>query len=263
MRDSSTSYVFDGNPLTRAQTLEQMLDEGTRRVLAMCGVTVGARCLEVGAGGGSIARWLAEQVGPDGQVVATDVVTTFLTEIPGPENLEVWSHDIVNDPLEERAFDLVHARLVLEHLPERDVALDKLVRSLRPGGWLVIEDVDYASGGPVSELGGEQYARTEAVRLREFAKAGVDHYYGRRLPGLLRAHGLVDVDNEGRAWVMSGGSPAARWFQHSYAHLRARLTSSGELTDADVDEMLELFGNPEWEALSPIFVAVWGRRPAA
>lgn len=243
--------------------MEQLLDDGTERLLARHGATEGARCLEIGAGGGSIARWLVERVGPAGHVVATDLETTYLDEMHGPANLEVRRHDIVEDDLEEEAFDLVHARLVLEHLPKRDIALDALVRSLRPGGWLVIEDVDYVSGVPISDHGARESQRAEAVRLREFATAGVDHFYGRKLPAVLRERGLIDVGNEGRVWIMSGGHPAARWFQHSYAHLRPRLTASGDLTDADVDRMLELFGDPDWAAFSPIFMAVWGRRPVA
>jgi trans-aconitate methyltransferase len=47
--------------------------------------------------------------------------------------------------------NLVHARLVLEHLPERDAVLRKLVRGLKPGGWLLVDSVDYVSAVAVSE----------------------------------------------------------------------------------------------------------------
>ena len=72
--------------------------------------------------------------------------------------------------LDEGIYDLVHARLLLEHLPERERALDKLVRSLRVGGWIVIEDVDYVSGIPVSALGGVEHEHTQSVRLQHFAR---------------------------------------------------------------------------------------------
>jgi trans-aconitate methyltransferase len=67
--------------------------------------------------------------------------------------IEIRRHDIVKEALEEHAFDLVHARLLLEHLPERNLVLPKLVRALRSGGWLLVESVDYVSAVPVSELG--------------------------------------------------------------------------------------------------------------
>ena len=101
----------------------------------------GWRCLEVGGGGGSIARWLCQQVGAQGQVVATDIDTRFLDELDLP-NLEVLRHDAVNDALPEAAFDLVHARAVLCHLAGRDEVLSKLVTALRPGGWLLLEEAD-------------------------------------------------------------------------------------------------------------------------
>src|SRR6476646_7213532 len=122
------NYLFVDDPRARLQAAEDLLDDGTQRVLERLGVAPGWRCLEVGAGGGSIARWLAERVGPDGHVVATDISTRDL-DTSGLGNLEVRQHDIVGDALETEAYDLVHARLLLEHLPARDVAFSKLAQS--------------------------------------------------------------------------------------------------------------------------------------
>jgi SAM-dependent methyltransferase len=251
-------YVFTDDPTERIRAAEELLDEGTARVLDRVGVGAGWKCLEVGAGGGSVARWMADRVGASGHVVATDLDTRGLSsESPV---LEIRQHDIVADPLESSQFDLIHARLVLEHLSAREQVLEKLVSALRPGGWLVVEDVDYVSGVPISDLGAAEHARTQAVRLETFGKSGVDHVLGRRLPTLLRSAGLVEVGNEGRAWVMEGGSPGARWFKLSMAHLRGRLVGPEGLSDAEVDRMLELFDDPDWSAFSPIVVAAWGQR---
>jgi ubiquinone/menaquinone biosynthesis C-methylase UbiE len=95
-------------------------------------VAEGWHCLEVGAGGGSIATWLCDRVGAAGHVVATDIDPRFLDAVGSP-NLEVRRHDIASDPLPEAAFDLVHTRLVLVHLPEREAALRRIVRALKPG----------------------------------------------------------------------------------------------------------------------------------
>ncbi|HEU0167164.1 MAG TPA: methyltransferase domain-containing protein, partial [Chloroflexota bacterium] len=176
--------------------------------------------------------------------------------------VEVRQHDLQRDPLETAAFDLIHARLLLEHLPDRDAVLGSLVAALRPGGWLLVEDVDYVSAAGISAPG-DAAERVQAVRLREFAKLGVDPYFGRRLPERLRAHGLVEVANEGRVWVMEGGSAGARWFDLSLQHLRDRLTAGGQLSDADVDAALESFRDPAWSAFSPIVVAAWGRKRSA
>jgi len=110
-------------------------------------------------------------VGATGQVVATDLDVRALGELTG-DNLEVRRHNIVNDELEEEAYDLVHARLFLEHLPERDGVLEKLMRALRPGGWIVLESVDYGASVPISELGADEHARSQAIRLEKFTLAG-------------------------------------------------------------------------------------------
>src|SRR6266550_2467298 len=128
----------------RLDVLEQVFDAASRDCLGRVPVPPGGRCLEVGAGAGSIARWLCARVGPAGRVVATDLDTGFLETLT-EENLEVRRHDVVADELETEAFDLVHARLVVEHLPQRDRVLRRLVAALRPGGWLVLEDFDWTS----------------------------------------------------------------------------------------------------------------------
>ena len=124
----------------RLMALSALLDPVTKRHLAPLGLAPGWRCLEVGAGTGTIAGWLAEVVGEKGSVLATDL-SLDLMEARGveAENLELRRHDIINDPLPEGAFDLIHSRLVLEHLPARLDVLAKLSRALAPGGWLVLD----------------------------------------------------------------------------------------------------------------------------
>jgi SAM-dependent methyltransferase len=260
MTGPTTEYVFGQDEYDRIHAAEDLLDEGTKRLIERCGIPHGAVCLEAGAGGGSIAQWLSALVGATGRVVATDLDVRALGELT-EENLEVRRHDLVTDDLEEDHYDLVHARLFLEHLPEREAVLAKLVRALRPGGVIVLESVDYVAAVPVSELGAAEHAHVQAVRLEAFTKLGLDLYLGRQLPAKLRAEGLVEIANEGRVFVMEGGSPGARWFQLSLSHLRARLVGEGLLSDTEVDRMLALFDDPDWAAYSPIIVAAWGRRP--
>src|SRR5439155_10164577 len=108
-------------------------------------------CLEVGEGGGSIAKWLCERVTSTGHVLVTDIDTRFLEQLRLP-NLEVRQHNIVTDPLPERAFDLVRARLVLAHVPERNMALRKLISVLRPGGWVLLEELADREINPPGKL---------------------------------------------------------------------------------------------------------------
>ena len=206
----------------RLDAVEALLDPGSIALLDRLGIEPGWTCLELGAGGGSIAKWLSARVGATGHVVATDLDTRHLVSLAELLNVEVRRHDIVSKLLDDASFDLVHARLVLEHLPERDAALRKLVRGLKPCGWLLVESVDYVSAIAVSELGAEEHTHSQSIRLQMFNTLGVDANFGRRLPRLLREAGLLDVGNEGRVFVMEGGSPGARWFELSMRQLRGR-----------------------------------------
>jgi ubiquinone/menaquinone biosynthesis C-methylase UbiE len=131
----------------RFEALSELFDDGTIRHLEKCGVSRGWQCLEVGGGGGSIASWLADRVGPTGHVLATDIDLRFLETVKRA-NVEVRQHNIATDPLPEAGFDLVHARLVLLHLPKREQALERMISALKPGGWLVSEEYDSASMPP-------------------------------------------------------------------------------------------------------------------
>jgi SAM-dependent methyltransferase len=260
---TETHYVFDNSwseGLARLQAAQQLLDPGTLRQIEAFGDCEGWRCLEAGAGAGSVALWLSDRVGARGSVTATDIQTRFLQAESRP-NLDVRRHDLSSDELPRGEYDLVHARLVLEHLPARDAVLSRLVRALRPGGWLLIEAVDYVSGTPISQHGSDLYARTLHERLELMREAGLEPFYGRQLPAELRPRGLLETGSEGRVWIMEGGSAAARWFRLSMAQLREPLTSSGRLSASEINEMLELFEDPEFAAWTPVIVSAWGRRP--
>jgi ubiquinone/menaquinone biosynthesis C-methylase UbiE len=147
MTTRELTYAFSntlGVQRQRLHALEAVLDPGTRRVLDQRGVGPGWRCLEVGAGAGSIASWLCKRVVPGGSVVATDLDITLLGELAHP-NLEVRVHDVLNDELPQGEFDLVHLRLVLAWLAQPRQALRRLLAALKPGGWLVAEEMDFQS----------------------------------------------------------------------------------------------------------------------
>ena len=134
-------YILDNadrQSVDRFDALAAMFDAGTIQHLQRRGVSEGWACLEVGAGGGSIARWLADRVGASGHVLATDIDTRHLEQARSG-NLDIQRHDIAADALPESAFDLVHARLVLMHVVDGSTAMAKMIAALKPGGWLVVE----------------------------------------------------------------------------------------------------------------------------
>jgi SAM-dependent methyltransferase len=129
----------------RLALLEHIFDPASRRRRAL--VQPGWRCLEVGAGRGSMAVWLAEQVGPTGHVVATDVDVRYLERLKLP-NLEIRQHNILDDSIEALgpSFDMVSSRLMLFWLAGRqENAIRRMAQCLRPGGWLVDEDGDWGT----------------------------------------------------------------------------------------------------------------------
>jgi 2-polyprenyl-3-methyl-5-hydroxy-6-metoxy-1,4-benzoquinol methylase len=135
-------YVASDSPedleARRLRALEAMDDPATRGLLDRVGLQPGWRCLEIGAGRGSIAGWMADRVGAGGRVVAGDLDLRFLKAL-AHSNLEVRSLDITTDELEVDSFDLVHCRALLMHLRSPSDALRKTVSAMRPGGWLVVE----------------------------------------------------------------------------------------------------------------------------
>jgi SAM-dependent methyltransferase len=218
--------------------------------------------LEVGGGGGSIANWLSDRVGAAGRVVVTDLDTRFLETLKLP-NLEVRRHNIACDPLPEAAFDLVHARLVLIHLTDKEKVLEKLITALKPGGWLVDEEFDSVSVPPDSTVSpGEVTLKTHLAMAQLMTERGFERRYGRLLFGRLRAHGLVSVGAEARMFMVERGTPGASLVRANYEQLREDMIRAGYITEPEFDEDLARLDHPDFMMPSSIMWAAWGRRPS-
>ena len=237
--------------------MEALWDPGTQGLIERLGIQPGWRCLEVGAGGGSMAEWMADAVGDGGHVLATDVSTRYLDAIERP-NVEVREHNVLEDPLPDGEFDVVHARLVVEHIGTG--ALERLVPALRPGGWLLLEDYDFSSAvvHPEDET---MTAANDAV-LAFMSEHGFDPDLGRKLVSVLTEAGLEEVDAEGRTRVFRGGSPGTAFYRLSLESLRGALVEAGKLDDDQVERALAAVADPANVFLSPTMVAAWGRRPS-
>ena len=229
---------------TRFEALAALFDPSTFRHLREIGVGSGWRCWEVGAGGMSVPRWLAAQVGPTGLVLATDIDTSWLAGTgAGADQLRVLRHDVGADDPPAADLALVHARLVLTHVPQRGAALASMIAALRPGGRLLVEEADPGlqpllcpdDHGPAQHL---------ANRLRHgfrtlMAERAADLAYGRTLPRLLREHGLVDVAAD--AYFPITAPACATLERATVEQIRDRLIDAGIAT-------------------SPM-ISAWGRKP--
>jgi SAM-dependent methyltransferase len=244
----------------RFAALAELFDSGTVRNLEKRGVSRGSACLEVGGGGGSIARWLADRVGPTGHVLVTDIDPRFLEPLKH-SGIEVRRHNIVTDPPLETAFDLVYTRLVLLHLPQREQALERMISALKPGGWLLVEEYDTASMPPDPVASpGEVFLKAHTAMLKFFDDGGVDRRYGRKLFARLRAHGLSQVGAEARVFMFKGASPGASLLKANLEQLRTPMIDRNYITPKEFDEDLARLDDPDFMTPSGILWSAWGCR---
>lgn len=241
----------------RLELLQLLWDAITMRRLDALGLGVGWRCLEVAGGAGSVARLLAARVRESGRVVVTDVDPRFLAlgDVP---NVEVRKHDILVDPLEEHAFDLVHCRSVLMHLAEPARAIERMLGAVRPGGWLVVEEPDYSTVSVAgSHPAADDFDLTWAgIRATLKARGLANPDFGSSLPERLGAAGLTGVTNEGVTQVYRGGGDAAE-----FAKLHVGLlVAAGVLGEADAKRLDALYDDPQFTWVDAALYGAWGRR---
>jgi ubiquinone/menaquinone biosynthesis C-methylase UbiE len=260
----STTYIFDNaseRAKTRYRELSALYDAQTVRHLEQRGVGNGWSCLEVGGGGGSVASWLCTRVGDQGRVLATDIDPQFLQALTYA-NLEVRRHDIRTEGLPEHQFDLAHARLVLVHLPERELALQRMLESLKPGGWIVIEEIDDLSILPDSSINpGEEELLVRHAFQHVLTAREVELRYGRLLPQKLRAHGLLNVGAEASVSIWKAHSAGTTLLKLSCQELRDSIIDSGLISQAQFDAEMKRVDDEDFLMPSPMMWTAWGQVP--
>jgi 2-polyprenyl-3-methyl-5-hydroxy-6-metoxy-1,4-benzoquinol methylase len=243
----------------RLAAMAQVCDPVTVTTLQRLGVTAGWRCLELGGGGGSIAEWLALRVGGTGagHVLATDVDVRFLDELDVP-HLTVLRHDVVTDPLPAASFDLIHARFLLEHLPEREQVLDRIAGWLAPGGVLLVESI--ASFPVASAPQPEFRAAMQAVTAVLAATIGTDAHWARGFPEPLRRAGLTEVGASMQLPPTGAGNASARCWALTLAQLRPRILDLGLATPDILDRVDALLADEQFLGFGFATALGWGRR---
>jgi SAM-dependent methyltransferase len=245
----------------RFDSLGALFNPWTFRHMEMLGIAAGWRCWEVGVGGPSIPRWLSRRVGPTGHVLATDIDVRWVQD-PIAENVEVRRHDVAADPPPSDTFDLVHERLVLIHLPQREQALRRMVDCLRPGGWALLEDFDSVLqpfGCLDPQTPSEHLANKVRAAFRDLlTDRGADLEYGRRLPRVLRNAGLVDVASDA---YLPSAMPEARGLERANVQqVRDGLIAHGHVTAEELDAHVAAVEHGTFDvAMSPL-VSAWGRK---
>lgn len=250
-------YLFDNaweHAQRRLTLLEQCYDPATIRWLCRVGIQPGWRCLEAGAGAGSIARWLCSEVGPDGRVLAVDLDTRLLDQLHEP-NLDVQRVDLRTDDLPRHTFDLIHARAVLMHIAERQQILDQLVAALRPGGVLLIEDADHF---PIAAMGTGLFLEVWEALINSAVRAGAAKDWGRQLPSELHRRGLRNIWTDCDVVLYEGGSLQSEFTRLSLAQARSLVEAEG-ISPQRIDEWDRLVAEPGRWFPSLAMIAACGR----
>lgn len=241
-KDSPTEHA-------RLTAIQRAADAGTHRALESLGLQPDWDCLDLGAGAGSIARWLLQKC-PQGTVVANDLDTRYLADL-GPVAQQA---DLRDPDYAPGKFDLVHARYVLCHLPERDEIVRRAVGWLKPGGWFVITD-PYQLPADTSPF--PVVRRIMAAYQAVYAGHGADLHWARGVPALLAGCGLGEIGYTGTLGSM-GNLAKDRW-RPLVAQVKPAMLADGLVTKSEMDEFEELLKSSTFIDIPQFTITVWGR----
>jgi SAM-dependent methyltransferase len=262
--DDPAAYLLtNAEPETVARFggLEVVFDSVTCGHLTRLGLKQGLSCLEVGAGSGSIARWMADAVGPTGRVLAVDLDPRWCRD-DGRAQLEVRAVDLVTQPVPEGPWDVIHERLMLQHLPERLDVLTRLVDALAPGGLLLLEDFDTRELRTIDRDGPDHaliVRMAQAFNQVLGTRGGVSDFAANALR-TVRGLGLEDTGASGYVAVDFGGTGWAAVQAANAQQVKLDLISQGITLD-EVDRFVEVMADPDSIVGSSVLISTWGRHP--
>ena len=245
-------------------------EAATGRILDQVGLPKGARCLDAGCGPGETMRMLAQRAGPGGRVLGIDTdssIGTLAVQMlhgSGHRQCAFAAHDLTADePVPGAPFDLVYARLLLFHLPQRVAVLARLWDAVAPGGYLVVQDYDIRAISVLPDLA--SFSEVGRVITDAFDAAGADVYVGARLSQLFAqaGAGIPDgTDVSGRVEPFGTG----RLFMESVfrsvlpaalAHgITTEDAAAAALAEFDRDAIRFAFRPMLW----PLLIGAWKRK---
>jgi SAM-dependent methyltransferase len=256
--DNDSSHAVDHHT-----ALSMLLDGFSQKRISDLVELPGSRCAEVAAGAGAMAVWLVGQVGHDGAVLATDLKPRL---IPDQAGMSIRAHDITTGPLPESPYDLVHARLLLNHLPQREQAVANMVASLAPGGVLVTEDFRPRDVPEfVLRAADDQDAallrRFHAAHMELLTRHGNDRRWSLQAADAFGRHGLQQVEVLEFAGEWQGGSPGCLLMTATATQLHDELMGLS-FTESDVARVVELLHDPQTILNGHVLYSTSGRKAA-
>lgn len=245
-----------GEALERLKRLERIEDDRTIAILQRLPGLDGLNCLEVGAGAGSIAAWLAERVGSSGSVLATDIDPSHLDG----SKYNVLQHDIQTDDLPEGKFNLVHLRHVLMHVRSPLSVLARIRDSLTIGGYLVVEESDLRTWAALTDHLKAEFGKGIGKVLEVYAARGMNIAMGAMLPGILSDAGYEIMHSDSASRTVAGGSEESAYQGLSTRQLAWSLAKEQPEISRSLAEFAACFGDPNLRYRSRTTVSVCARR---
>jgi ubiquinone/menaquinone biosynthesis C-methylase UbiE len=205
-------YLMESSEEGRRLLAQEGAAAYLKTVLTGTGLKPGARALDAGCGPGGISETLADIVGEAGHVTGLDLNAERIRDAAARNAHRPWLRflqgDVRRTGLDDASFDYVWSQYVFEYLPDRDVALAELMRVTRPGGKVVISDID--------GLGFQNWPFDDALRdgtqriVEALSARGFDLYVGRKLFSEFRRAGLRDVRVHLMPFYLSAGAADER-----------------------------------------------------
>lgn len=261
-------YVIGGGRggKERLKLLSQVMQPTTSQLLKTAGIGKGMKCLDVGCGGGYVTHLMAGFVGPQGRVVGTDsdgAILALAQEDAAAESLNNVEFRRTDASIcqEEEEYHLVYARFVLTHLSEPEKCLAAMVQTCKPGGLIVIEDIDFTGSFCYPPCGA--YQKYTELYQQVVHRRGGDPNIGPKLPGMLRRAGAtgVQVNVVQPAHTEGDGKLMA---SITMARIADSVVSEGLATEEEVEhvitELNAAAADPEFIMSLPRIFQTWGRR---
>ena len=225
MNEDTSGYIHGStqDERKRLSLLNEILNEACLKELHL---KPGESVLDFGCGLGQFTRKMSETVGQRARVVGIErdqnqiEQARNLADSCGETDLVDFRRgDATAAPLQSSewgSFNVAHARFLLEHVQDANAVVDQMVRSIRPGGRVIIIDDDHGDFRPWPEPEGFQLIWRAYVGT--FEANGCDPYVGRRLVSLLAEAGLVPARNGG---IFFGGCAGDKKFEATANNLIA------------------------------------------
>jgi trans-aconitate methyltransferase len=254
----------------RLRTQARVWEAATGRLLDQVGLAPGATCLDAGCGPGETMRLMAHRVGPSGRVTGIDVdaelgaAAQAMLHDAGHRHCRVYPHDLTADESVPGApYDLVFARLLLFHLPQRLKVLRRLWEAVAPGGHLVLQDYDLRTAGTMPTV--DSAATATRMVTETFTAMGCDVQVGAVLPALMAEAGVGAPDGTDVAGRLEPFADGRRMLEGVYRSLLPVALARGITTEAEASATLAALDGDAARCaavpmLWPLLIGAWKRK---